>query len=145
MPPTKLELLNNIGKVATGYGVSVYIVGGVVWDVLLGTMPRDFDIVVEGDGIKLSHILASTLGGNVLSVSRFLTSKLNIKGNVFDIVTARKESYPRPGALPTVSPGTLRDDLVRRDFSISLVSMGTNVRFSKPKSFLPLTMSICFT
>ena len=76
MPPTKLELLNNIGKVATGYGVSVYIVGGVVRDVLLGIMPRDFDIVVEGDGIKLSHILASTLGGNVLSVSRFLTKSI---------------------------------------------------------------------
>ena len=126
MPPTKLELLNNIGKVATGYGVSVYIVGGVVRDVLLGTMPRDFDIVVEGDGIKLSHILASTLGGNVLSVSRFLTSKLNIKGNVFDIVTARKESYPRPGALPMVSPGTLRDDLARRDFSINAMALKIN-------------------
>ncbi|MQF99112.1 MAG: hypothetical protein FI729_06315 [SAR202 cluster bacterium] len=126
MPPIKLELLNNIGKTATDYGVSVYIVGGTVRDILLGRTPRDIDIVVEGDGIKLSHILASKMGGSVLSVSRFLTSKLRIKGNAFDIVTARRESYPRPGALPIVSQGSLRDDLARRDFSINAMALRIN-------------------
>ena len=132
MPPTKLELLNNIGKVATDYGVSVYIVGGTVRDILLDRTPKDVDIVVEGDGIKLSHILASTLGGSVVGVSRFLTSKLRIKGNVFDVVTARTESYPRPGVLPIVSQGSLRDDLARRDFSINAMALKINVWGKEP-------------
>ena len=39
-------------------------------------------------------------------------------GHVVDVVTARAERYPAPGALPEVWPGTLEDDQNRRDFTI---------------------------
>jgi tRNA nucleotidyltransferase (CCA-adding enzyme) len=43
-------------------------------------------------------------------------------GHKIDVATARRERYVRPAALPTVEPGTLRDDLLRRDFSINTLA-----------------------
>jgi len=39
------------------------------------------------------------------------------------MATARRETYAKPGALPTVTPGTLKDDLIRRDFSINAMAI----------------------
>ena len=38
-------------------------------------------------------------------------------------MTARRERYPHPGALPEVEPGTLEDDLARRDFTVNAIAM----------------------
>ena len=40
-----------------------------------------------------------------------------------DLVMARRETYAAPGALPTVEPGSLTDDLARRDFSINAMAV----------------------
>ena len=40
-----------------------------------------------------------------------------------DVVTARSESYEAPAALPTVEPGSIRDDLYRRDFTINAMAV----------------------
>ncbi|KPJ51884.1 MAG: hypothetical protein AMJ37_03950, partial [Dehalococcoidia bacterium DG_18] len=50
--------------------------------------------------------------------AKFRRGSLNI-----DLVTARSETYAKPGALPTVQPGTIRDDLLRRDFSINAMAI----------------------
>ena len=42
----------------------------------------------------------------------------------FDVVAARAESYERPGALPEVRPGTLEEDLARRDFTVNAIAVG---------------------
>jgi tRNA nucleotidyltransferase/poly(A) polymerase len=38
------------------------------------------------------------------------------------VATARREKYRQPGALPSVEPGRLKDDLLRRDFSINAIA-----------------------
>jgi tRNA nucleotidyltransferase/poly(A) polymerase len=40
-----------------------------------------------------------------------------------DLTTARKERYRKPGALPAVTAGRIKDDLVRRDFSINAIAL----------------------
>jgi tRNA nucleotidyltransferase (CCA-adding enzyme) len=40
-----------------------------------------------------------------------------------DFISARSESYRYPAALPTVKPGTLADDLRRRDFTINTLAL----------------------
>ena len=39
-----------------------------------------------------------------------------------DLITARREHYPAPGALPSVTPSHIRDDLARRDFTINAIA-----------------------
>ena len=43
-------------------------------------------------------------------------------GERIDVVTARRESYASPGALPSVEHAALRDDLHRRDFTVNAMA-----------------------
>ena len=67
----------------------------------------------------LGGVASEALGGR----SPFGTAKLRVGGVSLDLVMARRESYAAPGALPTVEPGSLADDLARRDFSINSMAV----------------------
>lgn len=54
---------------------------------------------------------------------RFQTVALEFDGRTIDVVTARRESYPEPGALPEVTPSSLADDLARRDFTVNALAL----------------------
>jgi tRNA nucleotidyltransferase (CCA-adding enzyme) len=98
----------------------VHLVGGAVRDLLLGREPLDLDLVVEGP----IDAVARRLGGAVrIEHDRFGTAELDVDGRRFDLVQARAESYARPGALPDVRPGTLADDLRRRDFTVHALAL----------------------
>ena len=98
---------------------NVYLVGGAVRDLLLGGEPFDLDLVVEGDAAEL----AAGLGGELRAYDRFGTSTVTVNGFIYDVATARRERYARPGALPDVTPATLVDDLTRRDFTVNAIAI----------------------
>jgi len=123
LPQQLLELVKDISGQAAKRGQRVYLVGGVVRDLLLGYPNFDLDLVVEGDAVKLAQQVAETSQAKLLAHHRFGTAKLRYENFTLDMATARKETYARPGALPTVTPGTLKDDLVRRDFSINAMAI----------------------
>lgn len=110
----------------------VFLIGGAVRDLLLGRPRADVDIVVVGDAAAL----ASDLGGAGLSEhARFATAKVELDGHEIDIASARRESYPRPGALPVVEPADgIEADLGRRDFTINAmaVPLGGEARLIDP-------------
>jgi tRNA nucleotidyltransferase (CCA-adding enzyme) len=123
LPRQLLELVKDISGQAAEHGQRVYLVGGVVRDLLLGYPNFDLDLVVEGDAVKLAHQVAKTSQAKLLAHHRFGTAKLRYENFALDLATARKETYARPGALPMVTPGTLKDDLIRRDFSINAMAI----------------------
>jgi tRNA nucleotidyltransferase (CCA-adding enzyme) len=97
----------------------VFVVGGAVRDILLGDRPIDLDLVVDGDpGPVLGR-----LGGEVMLHDRFGTSTVRLEEFTYDIARARSETYPRPGALPEVSPASLEKDLERRDFTVNAIAI----------------------
>jgi len=67
--------------------------------------------------------VAETSKARLLVHRRFGTAKLKYDKCTLDLATARKETYAKPGALPRVTPGTLEDDLYRRDFSINAMAI----------------------
>jgi tRNA nucleotidyltransferase (CCA-adding enzyme) len=71
----------------------------------------------------MPDLLARRLGGEVVSRSEFGTAKLSVGDVELDLVAARRETYESPGALPTVSPGDIADDLARRDFSVNAMAV----------------------
>jgi tRNA nucleotidyltransferase (CCA-adding enzyme) len=126
LPPPVLALVKIAGKDASKLGQELYIVGGVVRDLFLGRANFDFDLVVEGDAIVLARKLAKESQAKLTIHSRFGTAKLLYPDFSIDLATARRETYSRPGALPTVEPGSLKDDLIRRDFSINAMALHLN-------------------
>ncbi|MBI4288638.1 MAG: CCA tRNA nucleotidyltransferase [Chloroflexi bacterium] len=121
-PASMLSLVEASGEIARDLGVKLHVVGGAVRDLLLGRPTLDLDLVVEGNAVEVVRRLAAGLDARLVVHSRFGTAKLYSEGWVLDVVTARREEYPRPGALPVVQPGNLTDDLFRRDFTINALA-----------------------
>jgi tRNA nucleotidyltransferase (CCA-adding enzyme) len=103
---------------------AVYVVGGAVRDLLLGRTPRELDFVVEGDALPVARRAAERAGGRVTAHERFGTATVTAPDTTFDLAGARRERYPRPGALPEVELGaSLREDLERRDFTVNAIAL----------------------
>lgn len=119
-----LQFLRGLGEVAHAEGISVFMVGGAVRDVLLGRETTDIDIVVEADANIFAKSVCLHLGrGEVIAHERFGTAKY-VDGQLsVDIATSRKEKYPRSGSLPVVSLAAIQEDLGRRDFSINAMAV----------------------
>jgi tRNA nucleotidyltransferase (CCA-adding enzyme) len=101
----------------------VWLVGGVVRDLLLGRQPaRDLDLVVESDAGPVARLLAQRLGGRATFHQPFLTARVDAGEHAYDLATARRERYARPGALPEVEPAPLDEDLLRRDFTVNAIA-----------------------
>ena len=145
LPQHLLELLENVCGLAKQSGYHIYLVGGVVRDLLLGYKNFDLDLVVEGDAVTLAQqIAASPLLrqriGKLFMHPRFGTVKLKYDDFTIDMATARGEIYARPGALPAVTPGTLVNDLFRRDFSINAMAISLEPGNYGVIILIPLTL-----
>ena len=119
----RLSVLRELSQLATGLGIDLYLVGGSVRDVLADAPLTDIDIMATGNPERLVESIRGRGDGNVRKASAFGTWSLTIQGVDVDLATARRETYERPGALPTVIPGTVEDDLARRDFSINAMAI----------------------
>ncbi len=116
-------ILSEAVEIGVKHGVPIYLVGGAVRDLLMGEPVADLDITVENDASTVAHALAARLSGRVVSRSQFGTFKVDMAGESVDVVTSRRETYRKPGALPTVSPSSIDDDLQRRDFTINAMAL----------------------
>ncbi len=123
LPRQLWQAVNTVGKKATELGQKLYLVGGVVRDLFLGRPNFDLDLAVEGDAVQLARELARVSQTKLTIHPHFSTARLDYKDFSLDITTARREVYPRPGALPVIEPGTIIDDLFRRDFSINAMAI----------------------
>ena len=123
LPPRAFALLQDIAHRASQLNMPLYLVGGPVRDVLLGIPVGDLDVVVEGNASTLASVVATELQGQVTAYSQFGTATVRLEGHRFDLATARRETYTRPGALPKVTPSTIQEDLGRRDFSINAMAI----------------------
>lgn len=112
----------------------VELIGGAVRDLLLdpkGT-PRELDVVVSEDSFGLAGLLAGRLsldrppGPDSPTPhvhDRFGTATVEWPGGRIDIAERRGERYTRPGALPDVHPGSVEQDLARRDFTVNTIAV----------------------
>jgi tRNA nucleotidyltransferase/poly(A) polymerase len=125
LPNPQKRALDLVKEVAAEKDLRPFLVGGPVRDLALGRSDViDIDLTLEEGGSVLARAIAKRLGGRLRSFPQFLTYKVTADGQPeIDIATARKERYRAPGALPTVTAGHLKDDLLRRDFSINAMAV----------------------
>jgi tRNA nucleotidyltransferase (CCA-adding enzyme) len=123
LPRELYEFLQLAGRIAGGLNIELYLVGGVVRDLLLGRPNLDIDLVAEGDATHLAREIARQLKGEAVYHPRFKTATVRWDRWSADLATARTETYSKPGALPTISPSTIEMDLIRRDFAVNAMAI----------------------
>lgn len=129
--PKHKEVFEIISKAGAKVGQEVYVVGGYVRDFYLDRLDNgdemDIDFVTIGEGIKLAKKVAALLEADNLSVfKQFGTAQISYQGLDLEFVGARKESYQRDSRKPIVEDGTMKDDQLRRDFTINALSWSLN-------------------
>lgn len=79
---------------------------------------------MEGDAIAFARRLAARLKIRPRVHERFGTATLELDGGSrIDLAASRRETYPRPGALPLVRAAPIEEDLSRRDFTIHAMAL----------------------
>jgi len=117
-----------------------YIVGGAPRDVALGFDVKDVDVVVEPqngkNAVTLAEEVADMLGGLSVHPDQYgvvhigpvphslVYDGVDLKGQKIEIVTSRKEKYDKSKEKGShkpsqVEPGTILEDLLRRDFTFN--------------------------
>jgi tRNA nucleotidyltransferase (CCA-adding enzyme) len=141
-----LNFVRSIGLLAEECGMTAYLVGGPVRDLMLKLPNVDLDITVEtpyklsadkgtgniGNAMRLADVFAGgQAGSKVTKYPAFKTATVLLSdGTLIDFATARSETYVRGGAFPAVKPSRIKDDLFRRDFTINAMAVEIN-----PKSW----------
>jgi tRNA nucleotidyltransferase (CCA-adding enzyme) len=127
LPGPVQSVLQVIGDIADDRQYKVYLVGGIVRDLLLNVRNLDVDVVVEGNAIEFAQLVLERLGGRIRAHQKFGTAVLILPdGFKIDFASARAEFYEKPAALPQVEPTSIRQDLARRDFSINAMAVSLN-------------------
>lgn len=122
-----LTKIKTVARLADQQGVAAFIVGGIVRDVLLKKKSFDIDIVFEGDALRIARLSAQAFDAKLVVHKQFGTAVCHLPdASMIDFATARKEFYVVPGALPRVVFSTLKNDLMRRDFTINSMAICIN-------------------
>jgi len=122
------EIFKEISNYCDNNELESYVIGGYVRDHLIGkTGSKDIDILIVGNGIKAAKSIAKKLKiKKVIVYKNFGTAMFKFKNFEIEFVGTRKESYDKNSRNPEVKPGSLIDDLNRRDFTINTIGLSLN-------------------
>ena len=124
LPSALHDAARRVGAAAESAGVRPYLVGGTARDLALGiSASMDLDVTLTGATEATFDVMAGALGASITSRSQFTATSLWLGEIHVDLVMTRAEDYPAPGSLPVVRPGTLAEDMARRDFSVNAMAV----------------------
>ncbi len=120
--------VNLVQKAAAATGVSLYLTGGAMRDMLGGFPIRDLDFTVEGNAIKFANAVARDTDARIVAVDEPRKQvELLFSGDVTaSIGMAREERYAKPAGKPHITPTTIHEDLRSRDFSVNSIALSLN-------------------
>ncbi len=117
----------SVAQVAEKKNINIYIIGGIVRDLILHNAIKDIDIVVESDAIDFCKSLENSLGCKIISIQENLrTAKVLFFNNIeIDFASTREEEYEKSGVLPVAYNFgcSLKKDIMRRDFTINTLAI----------------------
>ena len=127
LTPDQMKGVNLVQDVARTAGITLYLTGGAIRDIISGFTIRDLDFTVQGNPLKLQKDFERTgaqLAGHDEDVR---TLFLVLPGNVrAEIGMARTEVYEKVGRPPVVAPASIQEDLRRRDFTVNAMALSLN-------------------
>ncbi len=120
--------LAEVQAAAVSAGVSLYLTGGAVRDMLGGFPIRDLDFVIEGNAVKLAKDLEKHKKAEILEIDdNKKSAELIFPGGVtVQMGMAHDERYAKPGGKAHVTPSSVYEDLKCRDFTVNALALSLN-------------------
>jgi tRNA nucleotidyltransferase (CCA-adding enzyme) len=126
LSPAQRNAIRIAREVARSQGLTVFLVGGAVRDLTSGSPVRDLDLVVQGNALKLRREFekagAVITGENDTMQALYMRLPGHVRMEFGSTLTV---SFPKPGK-PSVMPGTILEDLRRRDFTANAMALSLN-------------------
>lgn len=124
----QMAALLSVQAAANDAGLSIYLTGAALRDMLGGFQIRDLDFTVEGNAAAFAKTLPKKLGAELVSIDpkRNLAELILPKHVTIRIGMSRKEVYGKPASKAQISPAPIHDDLLCRDFTINAIAMSLN-------------------
>ena len=122
-------MLEALCQIAEQRDEALYLVGGLVRDMLLGadippSSPLDLDFALDADIGAYVPAVEAAASRPVTRHERFETASAVLPdGTSLDLARTRAERYPEPGSLPLVAPAPIEVDLRRRDFTVNAAAI----------------------
>ena len=125
--PDQQRALTLVTDVARAHEINVFLTGGAVRDIISGFIIRDLDFSVQGNALKLQKDFEKA-GAVIEGVDENTRSvMLLLPGNVrAEVTSTRSERYEKPGKPAEITPGTIYDDMRRRDFTVNAMALSLN-------------------
>ena len=105
--PDALQIINRLRDA----GYTAYIVGGAVRDLIVGNVPKDFDIVTDATPSKIKRIFRNSR----IIGRRFRLVHVVFGSKIFEVSTFRSNVEGSVGN----EFGTIEQDVMRRDFTMN--------------------------
>jgi poly(A) polymerase len=119
-------LSKELGDRFQAAGHELYLVGGVVRDLVMGRLApdTDADYATDASPTETSRLLRGWADAQYLVGVRFGTVGARRNGRVLEITTFREERYPEDDRKPFVTfAKDIQSDLSRRDFTINSMAV----------------------
>ena len=124
------EAISECMRISEICGIKIYLVGGIVRDILLSERLHDVDITVEGNAKEFVEILDCYIKTKSVKFNETLpTAKVVFSNGVeIDFASTRQEVYDNFGDLPRIvkTGCPLNEDIKRRDFTVNSLIISLN-------------------
>ena len=123
----RIDAILAVSDIAEKEGINIYLIGGIVRDIIMNNSISDIDIAIEADAIKFSEILNRYIKCKIINIQdKLKTVKVKFTNSVeIDIASTREELYKESGILPQgYNFGCeIEKDIKRRDFTINTLAI----------------------
>jgi poly(A) polymerase len=122
--PLSAQALAQLAGAFTRQGKTIYLVGGIVRDWLLGRPSADYDFTTDALPEEISRILKRVSSNVYAPGEKYGTICAAVEGHDLQVTTFRGERYEVGSRKPEVRYGvSLAEDLSRRDFTMNAMAL----------------------
>lgn len=121
------DIFKIIHHLADSRGLRVFVVGEYIRDCYLGRRSNDIEIVVEGDAVEFGRLVGGNIHAQVSYFKNYGVATFEYQGDKLTFTEAQKGIFKRDERKQTLVPGTIKDDLRLRDFTINALAISLNL------------------
>ncbi len=128
LSPDQNRVVGEMQSAAAQAGVTLFLTGGAMRDMLAGFRIRDLDFVVEGDALKVAEAVRAGAGAKRLAADepRKSAELAFPNGVTAQVAMSRQEKRGARGGKIQVAPATIQEDLRGRDFTCNAIALSLN-------------------